>query len=83
MTRTECIEQLEDLIRDRKSFYDNDDPIKTDEIYKEDVQALEMAIEIIKKELIVEVSIEAGKLFKDFPEMSYYWCLRKADEMIK
>ena len=84
MTRTECIAQLEDLIRDRKSFYDDDDdPIKTDEIYRIDVQALETAIKIIKIGLHEEIREEVAKLYKDFPEMSYSWCLDKAKEMIK
>lgn len=44
MTREEAISQLRELIRDRKSFLDGDEP---DSVYQQDIDALEYAIDFI------------------------------------
>lgn len=46
LTDEEMISQLEDIIRDRKSFLEGDE--EHDEIYKKDLEALEKAIEELR-----------------------------------
>ena len=46
MKSSEIIIGLEDLIRDRKSFYTKDGD---DEVFRHDVEVLEAAIDVIKQ----------------------------------
>lgn len=47
MTRKEAINQLEELIGDRKSFISGD--VDFNDIYKKDIEALEIVISALKK----------------------------------
>ncbi|MDR0307698.1 MAG: hypothetical protein LBI42_12790 [Chitinispirillales bacterium] len=48
MTIEEVINQLRGLAEDRKSFFHNDnDPLREDEIFREDHEALTIAVKLI------------------------------------
>lgn len=49
MTIKEAIEQLEDLKRDRESFIKCEDE-ESDKIYLEDIKAIDIALQVLKKE---------------------------------
>ena len=47
MTRKEAISQLKDLIQDRKSFIDKDEP---NDVFQDDIDALTYAVNFLQKD---------------------------------
>lgn len=71
MTIEEIKSQLEELIRDRQSFVDEDEGVEWNEVWLRDIEALKFAVKAVEKQIPKKMSIKIsdymikGYLYRD------------------